>query len=382
MNSKKPILALAPMADMTDSPFCRVCRLVNSESRQGEESLFNASKNVDNKATYKSIGKGSLPASSAGRDYQPFVVFREMVSAEAIVRNNERTLKMCEFDPIEAPIVMQLFGSNPEVIVKAAKIILSKGYFDSPFDSLRSPMVAQDIAGIDINMGCPVPKIIGKSNSGATLMRDHTRAVEIIKALKNANLGVPVSVKTRLGWAKDDEILEFAPKLEQAGADAISIHGRTKKQGYSGRANWERIREIKTKAKVKIPIIANGDIKSSADIQECLKVTGADGVMIGRRALGNPWIFRTPDFNLPAGEADNLTPDIDEVKRVVLRHAELHLEHYGEEFGLKTFRKHLALYFKGIVGMKELRMQLVKVNTLGELEEILFSNTLVRQKIN
>ncbi|MFZ2189791.1 MAG: tRNA-dihydrouridine synthase [Candidatus Magasanikiibacteriota bacterium] len=317
--NKQPILALAPMADMTDSPFCRVCR----EVERGEEK-----------------GKSAN-----------FVVFREMVSAEAIVRGNEKTLRMCEFDEIEPPIVWQLFGNNSEVITRAAVIIKERFLPASSADR-------NELFGIDINMGCPVPKIAGKSNSGASLMKDHDRAVEIVKALKSANLGVPVSVKTRLGWTKDDEILEFAQKLEQAGVDAISIHGRTKKQGYSGTANWERIGEVKKL--VKIPVIANGDINSSEDIKRCLEITGADGVMIGRGALGNPWLLsRYPD-----------NPDIQMVKDVVLRHAELHLAHYGEK-SMTTFRKHLLCYFKNIPGSKELRMQLVKVSTLGELQEIL-----------
>jgi len=193
------------------------------------------------------------------------------------------------------------------------------------------------------------------------LMKDHERAVAIVRGLKAANLGVPVSVKTRLGWSKDDEILEFAQKLEQAGADLITIHGRTKKQGYSGAANWDRIREVKKL--VSIPVIANGDIHSRKDIKRCLEITGADGVMIGRAALGNPWIFS--EWNMEHGALN-----IDEIKRVVLRHARLHLEHYGEEFGLKTFRKHLVYYFKGFEGVKELRQRLVKVETIGELEKL------------
>jgi tRNA-dihydrouridine synthase B len=307
MNSKKPILALAPMADMTDSPFCRVCREV------------------------------------AGDD---FVIFREMVSAEAIVRGNEKTLKMCEFDEIERPIVQQIFGADPEVMASAAQIIADKYKPD----------------GIDINMGCPVPKISGKANSGAALMKDVDKAKSSVKALKNANLCVPVTVKTRLGWADDKDILDFAVEIEKAGAGAISLHGRTKKQGYSGKANWERIGEVKKL--LSIPLIANGDVNSQEDVQKCLEVTDADGVMIGRGALGNPWIFRTPNTN-------SQTPDIDEIKKVVLRHAELHLERYGEENGLTTFRKHLALYFKGIPGIKKLRAELVQVSTLDELSVIL-----------
>lgn len=307
IKNKKPIIALAPMADMTDSPFCRVCREV------------------------------------VGKD---FVIFREMVSAEAIIRGSVKTLKMCEFEEIERPIVIQIFGSDPDKMAQAAKIVVEKYHPD----------------GIDINMGCPVPKITKKNLAGASLMRDHERAVNIVKALKNANLGVPVSVKTRLGWGSDDEILEFAPKLEQAGVDLISIHGRTKVQGYSGKANWQRIGEVKKL--VKIPVLANGDINSVEDIEECLKITGADGVMIGRGALGNPWIFLK---NKELGIKNN----VRELKHIILRHAELHIAHYGEKFGLKTFRKHLLLYFKGIPGMKDLKKELVKVNTMEDLKNIL-----------
>jgi len=333
--NKQPILVLAPMADMTDSPFCRICREVCQ--RPLPVPLLR--------------GEGTFEPS--------FVIFREMVSAEAIVRGNEKTFKMCEFDEIEKPIVLQIFGAKADIIVEAARKILSRGSFDSP---PHRRIAQDDVAGIDINMGCPVPKIAGgKSNSGSALMKDPDRAVEIVRALKNANLGVPVSVKTRLGWAKDDEILEFAQKLEQAGVDAISIHGRTKKQGYSGTANWDRIAEVKKL--VKIPVIANGDINSQEDIARCLEITGADGVMIGRGTLGNPWIFLR---NKEQGIRNN----IGEVKRVVLRHAELHLAHYGEK-SMTTFRKHLLCYFKNVPGSKELRMQLVKVNNLDELRVIL-----------
>ncbi|MBI5222728.1 MAG: tRNA-dihydrouridine synthase [Candidatus Magasanikbacteria bacterium] len=319
INQKRPIIALAPMADMTDSPFCRVCREVS--------------------------GGG-------------FVVFREMVSAEALVRGNEKTLKMCEFDEIERPIVLQIFGGEPVVVAEAARILVGDEH--PPCSPLcRGETLRPD--GIDVNMGCPVPKIARKSKAGASLMKDHERAVAIVKALKNANLGVPVSVKTRLGWSKDDEILEFAPKLEQAGADTLAIHGRTKKQGYSGVANWEVIGEVKKR--VSIPVIANGDIHSRDDIGRCLEITGADGVMIGRAALGNPWLL--------SGYTDNPDLRTSELRRVVLRHARLHLKHYGEEFGLKTFRKHLLYYFKGFAGVKELRQRLVRVEKYEELEMVL-----------
>lgn len=326
--NNQPIIALAPMADLTDSPFCRVCREVAN--------------------TPQPPSRGE------------FVVFREMVSAEAIVRNSEKTLKMCEFNLVEKPIVMQIFGSQPDVIVEAARKILKKG-------SLTASSAVRDCEcnGIDVNMGCPVPKIAGKSQAGASLMKDHERAVEIVKALKNANLGLPISVKTRLGWSKNTEILDFAPRLEQAGADAITIHGRTKMQGYSGLADWEMIG--RAKKLVSIPVIANGDINSAEDVQRCLEITGADGVMIGRGALGRPWVFQ----EILNSKSEILNFGVSEVKRVVLRHAELHLEHYGEEHGLKTFRKHLLCYFKNIPGVKDLRKELVRVENYSDLERIL-----------
>lgn len=329
------LIALAPMADMTDQPFCRVCREVVGEPRHSE---------VQPKNPLNSEIKGSF--ANAQDDKTNFVIFSEMVSSEAIVRGNVKTLKMCEFVESEKPFVLQLFGASPETITKAAKIVVERFHPD----------------GIDINMGCPVPKITGKNLAGAALMKDPERAVEIVKKLKEANLGVPVSVKTRLGWGKDNEILEFALKLENAGVDAITIHGRTKTQGYTGEANWQRIAEVKKL--LKIPVLANGDIKDSEDIKKCFEITGADGVMIGRGALGNPWIFC------------DCVPDLSELKKTVLRHAELHLEHYGVENGLTTFRKHLLCYFKGervkeITELKKLRNLLVKVSNLEELDNVL-----------
>jgi tRNA-dihydrouridine synthase B len=265
-----------------------------------------------------------------------------MVSAEAIVRGNEKTLKMCAFEENERPLITQIFGGSPASIVRAAQIIVEKFHPN----------------GIDINMGCPVPKIAAKNLAGAALMKDHDRAVKIVKELKAANLGVSVSVKTRLGWSKEDEILEFAPKLEEAGVDFITIHGRTKVQGYTGKANWEMIGQAK--ARVKIPVIANGDINES-NFKECLEITKADGIMIGRAALGNPWVF--------AGiSKEQLT--INKVIETVLRHAELHLAHYGSN-SMVTFRKILAFYFKGLPNTKEIRQELVKVNDLNELKVIL-----------
>ncbi len=337
LDLKKPILALAPMADLTDGPFCRICREVARPL------------------------PSPLLCGGEGNTQSPFVIFREMVSAEAIVRGNEKTLKMCEFEEIERPIVLQLFGSSPEIITEAARIITER-FLTPTAVGIRNDNTV--IGGIDVNMGCPVPKIASRGHAGADLMRDPERAVNIVKALKKANLGVPVSVKTRLGWASEDEILRFAPLLEQAGVDALTIHGRTKKQGYSGQANWEMIGRVKKL--IKIPVIANGDIKNSEDIKKCLEITGADGVMIGRAALGNPWIFRVESPKVHKV----LKVDVGEIVRLVMRHAELHLERYGDG-GMVTFRKHLLYYFKGFDGAVELRKMLVRVSNLGELRQIL-----------
>jgi tRNA-dihydrouridine synthase B len=306
----KKIIALAPMADYTDQPFCLLCREI------------------------------------AGND---FAIYREMVSSEAIVRGNEKTLKMCELDRREHPVILQIFGDKPATMARAAKIIAERFRPD----------------GIDINMGCPVPKVAQKTKSGVALMRYPDLAVEIVKAIKAENLGVPLSAKTRLGWGDDKEILVFSARLEDAGIDRIAIHGRTKTQGYSGVANWQRIAEVKKI--LTIPVIANGDVRSHADIKKCLAITGADGVMIGRAALGNPWVL----------SMNNEQITISKLVKTVLRHAELHLAHYGER-GIVTFRKHLAWYFHGeravgISDVKKIRAELVRVSSLDELKSILAS---------
>jgi tRNA-dihydrouridine synthase B len=307
---KKPILGLAPMADMTDSPFC---------------------------ATLRSIG---------GVD----VVFREMVSSEAIVRRNEKTLRMSEFYKSERPIVQQIFGADPKTMARAASMVLEHSVPD----------------GIDINMGCPVYKITSNFN-GAALMKEPKLAGQIVSAIKEEIGEVPLSVKIRLGWDNPDDFKQIIPILENAGVDLISIHGRTKTQGYGGKSDWKRIREAKKMAKV--PILANGDIYEPKLVDEALKITGADGVMIGRGALGNPWFFyqyKHPDLKI----------SLKEKKRVVLEHAKRHLDFYGQK-GIVTFRKHLSWYFKTnklgveIQGIKEFRSRLVRVDSLEELEDLM-----------
>lgn len=310
LNKNKPILALSPMADMTDSAFCQIVRQIG------------------------------------GAD----VVFREMVSAEAVVRDNAKTIGMTDFVVAERPIVQQIFGSDPLVMARAAAIVMEHARPE----------------GIDINMGCPVYKITSNFN-GCALMKEPERAAAIIKEMKQAIGATPLSVKIRLGWSDPDDFKRFIPIIEEAGADLITIHGRTKAQGYAGVSDWARIAEAKTIARV--PLLANGDIHQPSQVADALRITGADGVLIARGALGNPWFFRQ------VANSEIIT--LEERCRVVLEHARLHLAQYGER-GMVTFRKHLAWYFKGdrvsdLKNAKELRMSLVRVSTLAELEQILDS---------
>lgn len=310
----RPIVALSPMADMTDLPFCLICK-----------------------------------------KYGAPIMFREMVSSEAIVRMNPKTLEMARLDDRERPVIQQIFGSDPAVMAESARIIEEKFHPD----------------GIDINMGCPVYNLVSNFN-GAFLIKEPERATAIIKATRAA-VTVPVSVKTRLGWKNDTDILEFVKVLENAGASLISIHGRTKEQGYSGTANWDRIGEAKRHTS--IPVLVNGDITTPELANEALRRSGADGVLIGRGALGNPWIFQEI---LKSQEHKNISkPGLNERIAVARGHALLHVRRYGER-GLVKFRKHLAYYFKKELrheaphlDWNEVHASLIRVSSIQELDAIL-----------
>ncbi len=319
LQKNKPILALSPMADMTDSPFCQIVRRIG------------------------------------GAD----IVFREMVSSEAIVRENEKTLGMTDFVPEERPIVQQIFGAYPLTMARAAAIVMEHA----------------NPEGIDINMGCPVYKITSNFN-GCALMREPERAALIIREIKRAIGSTPISVKIRLGWSNPDDFKTFIPVIEDAGADLITIHGRTKAQGYSGKSDWKRIAQAKKIARV--PVLANGDIHEPFQVKKALEVTGADGVLIARGALGNPWFFQQTLAEVRQQEAD---VSLKERVNVILEHAKLHVAHYGER-GIVSFRKHLSWYFKTqkigfeIPRISEFRSRLVRVEHIWELQDMLidFSN--------
>jgi len=303
--AKKPIIALSPMADHTDSAFCRVIK--------------------------------SLAPST--------VVFREMVSAEAVVRGNEKTWGMAAIHDEERPLIQQIFGGESEVMAQAAKLIEEKFQPE----------------GIDINMGCPAKKIISNFN-GSALMKDPEKAAAIVRAVK-AVVTVPVSVKMRLGWSSPEEVLTFAPVIEKAGADLISVHGRTKKQEYGGTADWDMI--AKVKKAVSVPVLGNGDIKTANDALRALE-SGVDGILIGRGALGNPWIFHNINEALAGRVPQKVTSE--EKKKVILLHAKFHLENNEN---LVSFRKHLIWYFKGMVRAAELRKKITNLITIDNLQEIL-----------
>ncbi len=309
MDSSRPIMALSPMADFTDLPFCRLVREFS-----GNE----------------------------------VVIFREMASAEAIVRGNKRTDKICELDPIEHPVIQQIFGSKPNIMAEASKIIEEKYKPD----------------GIDINMGCPVPKAVNQFN-GASLMKDPVTAVNIIKAVKNV-INVPLSVKTRLGWDNPQDIVDFAKAIEGAGADALEIHGRTKSQGYSGSADWKAVGEAVSE--LKVPVFVNGDITNAESAKEALSKSGAQGFLIARGALGRPWIFKRIKEMLETGK-DPGDPSAEERMRIMVKHAEYQLETYGDH-GLIKLRKHLPWYFKGVIGFRQFRADAVTVSTLRDIIDL------------
>lgn len=315
-NLPRPIIALSPMADMTDSAFCRVVREVFAS-----------------------------PAVAADRHH--LVMFREMVSAEAVVRGSDKTLGMTAIHDDERQLVQQVFGSDPSTMADAARIIEAEHHPE----------------GFDINMGCPVYKIVHNFN-GAALMQQPILAGDIVKAMKAA-ISVPLSVKIRLGWESPTDCIAFAKTLEDAGADLLTVHGRTKMQGYSGVADWQAVGAVK-KA-VSIPVLVNGDIHTAEKVVDALRQSGADGVLIARGALGNPWIFSQIKEILAGNAASPVT--FGERMRVVRRHLALHLEQYGEG-AVPTFRKHLSWYFKGMPQMKQHKDAMMKAKTEAELEAV------------
>ena len=276
----------------------------------------------------------------------------EMVSAKAIYYNNRNTESLLEIHPDETPVSLQLFGSDPKIMGEMAKRIEER-----PF------------AILDVNMGCPVPKVV-RNGEGSALMKEPKLVYEIVSALVKA-IDKPVTVKIRKGF-DDDHVnaVEIAKIVEEAGAAAVAVHGRTREQYYSGKADWDIIRQVKET--VSIPVIGNGDVTSPQKADELVRRTGCDGIMIARGAEGNPWIFSEMIRWEETGELPP-RPDKDEIREMMLKHARLQLEYKGEFCGIREMRKHVAWYTKGLKGAARLREKVNAVESLEELENLLTS---------
>lgn len=301
-------LILAPMAGVTDLPFRLLC---------------------------KAQGCG--------------LMYTEMVSAKAIMYNNKNTEPLLKIDEQERPVALQLFGNDPKIMSEQAKRIESLNF---------------DI--LDINMGCPVPKIVN-NGEGSALMKNPRLAGEIVSAISKA-IQKPVTAKIRKGFDEDHvNAVEMAKVLEDAGAAAIAVHGRTRAQYYSGQADWDIIAKVKDA--LSIPVIGNGDLTQPEDGAKMQAYTGCDGLMIGRGVQGNPWLFSRMKTYMETGICPP-KPSIQEVIDLIMVHAKMQIEFKGDYLGMREMRKHVAWYTAGCPDSAKLRNQVNHVETITELEEL------------
>lgn len=302
-------LVLAPMAGVTDLPFRLLC---------------------------KEQGCG--------------MTYTEMVSAKAILYGNKNTQELLKIGEAERPAAVQIFGSDPEIMAEIGARLA-----EGPYDI------------IDVNMGCPVPKIVN-NGEGSALMRDPGTAEKILTAMVKA-ISKPVTVKFRKGFANGEETaVEFAKMAEACGVQAVAVHGRTREQYYSGKADWDVIRRVKEA--VKIPVIGNGDVFQPEDAARMMGETGCDGVMIARGAKGNPWIFKRSLEFLRTGQA-SLSPSREEVREMILRHGRMLIEYKGEYVGMREMRGHMAWYTAGMPHSASLRREINQIETYEDMEKLL-----------
>lgn len=317
----RPIVALAPMAGVTD-------------------------------ASYRRFLKKLAPG---------IVLWSEFLSTDAIAYGARKTISMMLFDPaLERPFIVQVFGKKPEHFLEAAKVIEQAG-----------------VDGIDINMGCPAARVVSSCH-GSALLKNPDLAAELVAAVKKV-VSLPVSVKTRLGWDTADTLIPFCRKLVEAGADALAIHGRTFAQKFSGAADWEPIYALKREMPG-VTILGNGDIFCAADA--VAKLGNLDGVMVGRGTIGNPWLMKevcdalyalSPNPSPNGGGVHSEPAPLSFAQKIpfILEHCALAVELKGERRGMLEMRRHLACYVKGITGAKELRARLVRVETIDDVRKIL-----------
>ncbi len=274
----------------------------------------------------------------------------EMVSAKAVLYNNKNTELLMLTKPEEAPVSLQLFGSEPEIMGEIASRLEDRGF-----------------AGFDVNMGCPVPKVVN-NNEGSALMKNPMLASQIVEAMVK-RVNVPVTVKFRKGFNEDNiNAVEFAHIMEESGAAAVTVHGRTREQFYSGKADWDIIRQVVDR--VSIPVFGNGDIFTGEDALRMMKETGCAGVAVGRGAKGNPWIFREINAAL-AGEKMPMPPTVAERKAMIKRHAKLMVEYKPEFMVVREMRKHVSWYTTGLHNCAALRDEVNHTESLSELFELL-----------
>jgi nifR3 family TIM-barrel protein len=278
--------------------------------------------------------------------------FLEMVAAESLIRGNKSTNELMKTIPDDKPLGAQLVGCRPEAMGEAAKIVEGLGY---------------DL--IDINFGCPVPKIAG-NGAGSALLAEPEKAREIFKAVVRSVKRIPVTVKMRLGIrdASGREAARIARIAEECGLDAVTVHGRTRVQGYSGTADYEAIRRVKES--VKIPVIGNGDVMSGQDAARMKETSNVDGIMIGRGGLGNPWIFKNIESALN-GKAEAPERGVEEKKSVLLRHLDLELAHRGERTTLLHMRRIACWYFKNIPGVNEFRTKINVCPAIAQMRKLI-----------